>query len=248
MNYPWNWSVFWQLSPDGRGTYLDTLVVGLGWTLAVALTAWVLALALGLLIGVMNTLPSRTANRFAAAWVDLFRNIPLLVQIFLWYFVFPEVLPEELGTSLKHLPPPWAAFIPATLGLALFTSARVAEQVRAGIQSLPKGQRQAGTALGLTLPQTYRYVMLPVALRIIVPPLTSEFMNTIKNSSVALTVGVFELTAAARSMQEFSFQVFEAFTAATIIYIAINLCVVAGMRLIETKIAVPGLFGRTKVG
>lgn len=248
MNYPWNWSIFWDLSPDGRGSYLDTLVMGLGWTLAVALTAWVLALIFGLVIGVMNTLPSRWANRFASAWVDLFRNIPLLVQIFLWYFVFPEILPEDLGTALKRLQPPWGAFIPATLGLALFTSARIAEQVRAGIQALPAGQAQAGTALGLSLNQNYRYVLLPVALRIIVPPLTSEFMNTIKNSSVALTVGVFELTAAARSMQEFSFQIFEAFTAATVIYVVINLCVVALMRVIEAKVAIPGLFGRTKAG
>lgn len=248
MNYPWNWSIFWDLSPDGRGTYFDTLVIGVGWTLAVALTAWVIAMILGLVVGILNTLPSRWANRFATAWVDLFRNVPLLVQIFLWYFVFPEILPQELGTAIKRLPPPWGAFIPATLGLALFTSARVAEQVRAGIESIPKGQRKAGTALGFTLSQTYRYVLLPMGMRIIIPPLTSEFMNTIKNSSVALTVGVFELTAAARSMQEYSFQIFEAFTAATIIYILINLCVVGGMKLIEAKVTVPGLHGREKVG
>lgn len=246
MNYPWNWSVFWQPSPDGRGTYLFTLVEGLGWTLAVALSAWLLALVLGLVIGVTRTLPSRSAQRIAAAWVDIFRNIPLLVQIFLWYFVVPELLPTEIGNFIKRLPSPWNGFIPATVGLALFTSARVAEQVRAGLQSLPIGQRFAGTAMGFTLAQTYRYVLLPVALRIIVPPLTSEFMNTIKNSSVALTVGVIELTAAARSMQEFSFQTFEAFTAATLIYLTLNLCVVIGMRLLEACLAIPGLFGRTK--
>ena len=98
--------------------------------------------------------------------------------------------------------------------------------MRAGIQSLPRGQRLAGTALGLTLPQIYRYVLLPMAFRIILPPLTSEIMNMIKNSSVALTIGLVELTAAARSMQEFTFQVFEAFTAATVIYIIVNLIVV----------------------
>ncbi len=248
MKYPWNWSVFWQPSPDGRGTYLDTLIGGLGWTLAVALTAWALALVLGLLIGVMRTLPSRSAVRFAAIWVDLFRNVPLLVQLFLWYFVFPEILPEGAGTFFKRMQPPWGAFVPATIGLALFTSARVAEQVRAGIQSLPAGQRLAGTALGLRVWQTYRYVLLPMALRIVVLPMTSEFMNTIKNSSVALTVGLVEVTSAARSMQEFSFQVFEAFTAATIVYLVINLCVVLSMRLVESRVAVPGLFGRVKAG
>jgi glutamate/aspartate transport system permease protein len=129
------------------------------------------------------------------------------------------------------------------LCLGFFTSARVAEQVRAGIQSLPRGQNMAGTALGLTVAQTYRYVLLPVAFRIILPPLTSEFMNIIKNSSVALTIGLVELTAAARSIQEFSFQVFEAFTAATIVYIALNVVVVFGMRRLERHVQVPGFHG-----
>jgi len=98
----------------------------------------------------------------------------------------------------------------------------------------------AGTALGLTLPQTYRYVLLPMAFRIVIPPLTSEFLNIIKNSAVALTIGLMELTARARSMQEFSFQVFEAFTAATIIYVLVNIVVVSLMRFIEHRVAVPG--------
>jgi glutamate/aspartate transport system permease protein len=127
------------------------------------------------------------------------------------------------------------------LCLGFYTSARVAEQVRAGIQSLPRGQRMAGTALGLTLPQTYRHLLLPQAFRIILPPLTSEFMNIIKNSAVALTIGLVELTARARSMQEFTFQVFEAFTAATVIYILVTLVVVFGMRRLERKVQVPGL-------
>ena len=134
------------------------------------------------------------------------------------------------------------------LCLGLYTSVRVAEQVRAGIQSLPRGQGMAGTALGLTLSQTYRFVLLPMAYRIILPPLTSEFMNIIKNSSVALTIGLVELTAAARSMQEFSFQVFEAFTAATLIYIVTNIIVVTGMRRLERHVAVPGFIGPVQTG
>jgi glutamate/aspartate transport system permease protein len=116
----------------------------------------------------------------------------------------------------------------------------VAVQVSAGIHSLPRGQTLAGTALGLTLPQTYRHVLLPMAFRIVIPPLTNEFLNVIKNSAVALTIGLMELTARARSMSEFSFQVFEAFTAATIIYIAVNVCVVFLMHRIEKRLAVPG--------
>ena len=144
--------------------------------------------------------------------------------------------------------PPWGSFVPAVIGLGLFTAARVSEQVRAGIQALWRGQGQAGTALGLTLSQRYRFVLLPMAYRIILPPLTSETMNLIKNTSVALTIGLFELTAAARSMQEFTFQVFEAFTAATVIYILVNLVTVNLMRWLERSVAVPGFIGPPDVG
>ena len=243
MNYHWNWTIYWDLSPTGGGTYLHTLLVGLGWTLACALSAWVIALVLGSIIGVVRTTPVRWAVRLGNGYVELFRNIPLLVQMFLWYFVIPELVPMSIGTWIKTMPPPWGSFVPAVLCLGFFTAARVAEQVRAGIQSLTRGQKLAGTALGLTLPQTYRYVLLPMAFRIILPPLTSEFMNIIKNSSVALTIGLVELTAAARAMSEYSFQVFEAFTAATILYLLTNAVVVLGMRLLERRVAVPGLIG-----
>ena len=243
MNYHWNWKIFWDLSPTGDGTYLHTLYVGLMWTLATALAAWVIALLLGSLLGVMRTTPFKWAVRLGNAYVELFRNIPLLVQMFLWFFVLPEFMPEGIGTWIKTMPPPWGSYVPAVLCLGFFTAARVSEQVRAGVQSLPRGQGMASTALGLELWQTYRYVLLPMGFRIILPPLTSEFMNIIKNSSVALTIGLFELTAAARSMQEFSFQVFEAFTAATLIYILVNVIVVTGMRWVEKRVAVPGFIG-----
>jgi glutamate/aspartate transport system permease protein len=241
VKYNWNWGIFWQLSPDGHGTYLDTLVAGLGWTLATALTAWVIALILGMIVGVVRTTPVRWLRLLGDAWVEVFRNVPLLVQMFLWFFVVPELLPASVGTWLKQLPR--SAFYTAVVCLSLYTSARVAEQTRAGIQSLARGQGMAGIALGLTLPQTYRFVLLPMALRIVMPPLTSEFLNVIKNSAVALTIGLVELTASARSIQEFSFQVFEAFTAATLIYMVLNLIVVIGMRWLEKRLAVPGLIG-----
>jgi glutamate/aspartate transport system permease protein len=243
VKYNWNWGIFFELEPGSSGSYLHYLLVGLGWTLATALAAWVIALALGALVGTLRTTPSRWVARLCTAYVELFRNIPLLVQMFLWFFVLPELLPRAAGDWMKQLPPPWASYLPAVLCLALYTSVRVAEQVRAGIQSLPRGQMMAGTAMGLTLPQTYRHVILPMTLRIILPPLTSEFLNCIKNSSVALTIGVMELTARARSMQEFSFQVFEAFTAATLIYLVTNIVVVFGMRWVERKLRVPGYIG-----
>lgn len=238
MSYNWNWGIFWEMSPDGTGTYFWTLMLGLRWTLAAALLAWIIALVFGSVIGVLRTLPNRWVEVAGNAWVEFFRNIPLIVQLFLWYIVLPEIVPKEAGLWLKTLPN--AAFWTGGIGIGLYMSARVAEQVRAGIRALPRGQGMAGTALGLTTAQTYRYVLLPMAYRIILPPLTSELLNTVKNTSVALTIGLMELTARTRAMQEFSFQVFEAFTAATLIYLAVNFILTLGMRRLEKVIAVPG--------
>jgi glutamate/aspartate transport system permease protein len=234
-------SLLFETTPDGAGRYLDWIVSGLSWTLCLAFGAWTIALVAGTLVGVIRTLPGGILPRIGRVYVEIFRNIPLLVQMFLWYFVLPEVVPAGIGDWLKQLPD--ASFYTAVVALGFYTSARVAEQVRAGILSLARGQRLAALALGLTLPQSYLYVLLPMAYRIILPPLTSEFLNVIKNSAVALTIGLMELTARARAMQEMSFQVFEAFTAATIIYIVINITVTFGMRWVERRAAVPGLIG-----
>ncbi|MES2757285.1 MAG: amino acid ABC transporter permease [Pseudomonadota bacterium] len=246
MNYHWNWHIFRELSPDGVNTYFDTLIAGTAWTLATALSAWVIALVLGLAVGIARTLNNRAVAALGNAYVELFRNIPLLVQMFLWYFVMPEVLPATAGAWLKALPD--AAFYTAVIALAFFTSARVAVQVSAGIEALPRGLTLAATALGLKRRQTYRFILLPIALRLILPPLSSEFLNIIKNSSVALTIGLVELTASARAIQEFSFQVFEAFTAATIIYLGINIFVAYMMQLLEKRVAVPGSIGASTKG
>jgi glutamate/aspartate transport system permease protein len=238
LNYHWNWHVFFEPSPNGTGTYLDMLLSGLEVTIVTALAAWLIALVTGTIVGVMRTLPSRIASGLGFAYVEFFRNMPLLVQLFLWFFVLPEVVPASWGIWLKQMP--HAPFYTAAIGTGLFMSARVAEQTRAGINSLPRGQKMAATALGLRTPQIYRYVLLPIAFRIILPPLTSEFLSTIKNTSVALTIGLIELTAEARAMQEFSFQVFEAFTAATVLYLLINIVVVIVMRFVERGVAIPG--------
>jgi glutamate/aspartate transport system permease protein len=238
VNYHWNWHIFFEPDPSGSGSYLDMLLSGLLVTIETALFAWIIALVFGSVIGVMRTLPSKTASWIGFCYVEFFRNMPLLVQLFLWFFVLPELLPSAAGLWLKQLP--HAPFYTASIGVGLFMSARVAEQLRAGIGSLPRGQKQAATALGLTTVQAYRYVLLPMAFRIILPPLTSEFLNTIKNTAVAITIGLVELTGEARSMQEFSFQVFEAFTAATVMYLLLNAVVVTGMRLLERAMAIPG--------
>ena len=224
MNYNWNWHIFLEPNPMGTGTYLDLLLSGLVVTVKVSVLAWIIALVAGSVIGVLRTLPSRTASWIGFCWVEFFRNMPLL--------------PKSAGLWLKQLPN--APFWTAAIGVGLFMSARVAVQLQAGITSLPRGQKQASTALGLTTVQTYRYVLLPMAFRIILPPLTSEFLNTIKNSAVAITIGLIELTGQARSMQEFSFQVFEAFTAATVLYLLLNFVVVTAMRFLERYVAIPG--------
>jgi len=238
VNYNWNWHIFLEPEPGGTGTYLHLLLSGLALTIGTALLAWVIALITGSIVGVLRTLPSRTAQWIGFVYVEFFRNMPLLVQLFLWFFVLPELLPRAAGLWLKQLPN--APFWTAAIGVGLFMSARVAVQLAAGVGSLPRGQKQAATALGLTTVQTYRYVLLPMAYRIVLPPLTSEFLSTIKNTAVAITIGLMELTGQARAMQEFSFQVFEAFTAATLMYLLINFIVVTAMGLLERKVAVPG--------
>jgi glutamate/aspartate transport system permease protein len=248
MNYNWNWGILLQPEPGGTGTYLYYLVVGLGWTLATALAAWVIALVIGSVLGTLRTTPMKWVVRLGDAYVEVFRNVPLIVQMFLWFFVAPELLPKELGDWVKQMPPPWGSYLPAVMCLGIYTSVRIAEQVKSGIHSLPRGQRLAGTALGLTLAQTYRYVVLPQAFRIVLPPLTSESMNIVKNSSVALTIGLLELTGRARAMQEFSFKVFEAFAAATVIYLITNMVVVFAMRALEKKVRVPGLISAAGTG
>jgi glutamate/aspartate transport system permease protein len=235
-------SVFWQESAEGTGTYAYTLLLGLKLTIYMSVVAAAVALIAGSFVGVLRTLPSPLLQRISGAYVEFFRNIPLLAQLFLWYFVLPELLPEKAGTWLKQLPD--ANFFTAAIGLGLYMSARVAEQLKAAIQSMPRGQKMASTALGLTTAQSYRYVLLPVGFRIIFPPLTSELLNTIKNSSVALTIGVAELTQSARNMDSYTFQTFQAFTAATVIYLILNICVTSVMQGIERGIAIPGFIAK----
>jgi glutamate/aspartate transport system permease protein len=242
MNYNWNWHIFLEPSPDGDGTYLDVLLRGLWWTILTSAGAWAIALALGSFVGIIRTLPNWAIELAGNAYIELFRNVPLLVQLFIWFFVLPQLLPHDIGIWVKRLHD--GPFYTSVLGIGLYMSARVATQVTAGIATLPRGQQLAGFALGLTRLQTYRYVLLPMAFRIILPPLTSDFLNTIKNTSIALTIGLVELTSSARAMQEFSFQVFEAYSAAVLIYLILNAVVTAGMVLLERGLAVPGFYAK----
>jgi glutamate/aspartate transport system permease protein len=232
----WDWQVFFQDTGGGQ-TYLRWLMSAWGWTLSVALLALVIALVVGSLIGILRTVPNKWLALFGECWTELFRNVPLLVQLFVWYHVLPA-----LFLPLRSVP----SFLLVVIGLGLFTSARIAEQVKAGIQTLPKGQRYAGLAMGLTLPQTYRYILMPMAFRIVIPPLTSESMNIIKNSSVAFAVSIAELTFFAQQAAEETSRGVEIYLAVSFLYFisafAINRLAIA----IEHRVQVPGMVGAGK--
>ena len=229
----WDWQFFLQDIGDGT-TYLHWMMSAWGWTLSVSLLALVVALVVGSLVGILRTVPSRGWQLAGNAWTELFRNIPLLVQIFLWYHVIPALVPP-----LKELP----SFVLVVFALGFFTSARISEQVKAGIQSLPRGQRYAGLAMGLTLPQTYRYVLLPMAYRIVIPPLTSESMNIVKNSSVAFAVSIAELTMFAMQAQEETSRGIEIYLAVTGLYFVSAFAINRVMHFVEQRVRVPGMIG-----
>jgi glutamate/aspartate transport system permease protein len=236
----WDWQVVRAVPGGEYPTYWQWMLSAWGWTVSVALLALIVALVLGSLVGIIRTLPdSPWLVRFGNAWVELFRNIPLLVQIFLWYHVIPALIPVMKGVP---------SFILVVLALGFFTSARIAEQVRSGIQALPKGQRYAGMAVGFTTVQYYRYVILPMAYRIIIPPLTSETMNIFKNSSVAFAVSVTELTMFAMQAQEETSRGIEVYLAVTACYVVSALAINRLMAFIEKKTRVPGFIVSASAG
>ena len=242
----WDWGVFCKdtatgdvlsgcLGPGGQEvTYLQWLGQAWGWTLSVSVLAFIVALTVGALMGILRTAPHRGLVFLGDAWTEAFRNIPLLVQLFLWYHVLPSIF-----LSLRAVP----GFLLVVLALGFFTSARIAEQVRAGIMALPKGQRYAGLAVGFTLPQTYRYVLLPMAFRIVIPPLTSEAMNIIKNSSVAFAVSIAELTMfALQAGEETSLNV-QMYLVVTGLYFVSAFAVNRVMLAVEQRVRIPGTIG-----
>ena len=229
----WDWQFFLQDTGGGE-TYLHWMMSAWGWTLSVSVLGLAVALIVGSLMGILRTVPSRALQLLGNAWTEIFRNIPLLVQIFLWYHVIPALVPP-----LKELP----SFVLVVFALGFFTSARISEQVKAGIQSLPRGQRYAGLALGLTLPQTYRHVLLPMAFRIVIPPLTSESMNIVKNSSVAFAVSIAELTMFAMQAQEETSRGIEIYLAVTALYFVSAFAINRVMQFVEQRVRIPGTIG-----
>lgn len=237
ISYEFRWNVLWE-SPHGTWI-LDGLLT----TLRVSALSWVFAVLLGILFGAMRTVPYRPLRVIATAYVEFFRNVPLLVWLFFWYFGAPEVFPEPIRQWFIHH---GIEFWSAVAGISVYHGARMSEVIRAGIQSIPKTQLEAGISSGLSVSQTYRLIIIPIALRLIVPPATNESLNLLKNSSLAMTIGVAELTFATRQIETYTAKAFEAFSAGTLIYLVLCLSIAFIMNRVERKFAIPGLIARAE--
>jgi glutamate/aspartate transport system permease protein len=247
MNYHWNWGVLFQSTGIGDSTYLSWIMTGLGWLAVIAVVAWSIAMLLGSILGIMRTLPSPLARSLATAYVTLFRNVPLLIQLFIWFYVVPNFLPQSIHEWwINDLGANTTALISASIGLGLFTAARVCEQVRTGIEAIPSGQINAGYAMGLSTTQLYRYVILPQSFRMILPPLSSELTNCVKNTSVASLVGVAEIISQMKTISEYTQSTIEIYTYVTLIFIIINIFLIGLMSLIEKRLQIPGLIAGAK--
>lgn len=242
MAYSWNWGVLLQPVATGDpSTYLGWIVHGFFVTAMLTVAAWILALVLGTAFGILRSWPSRICDAIGATYVSIFRNVPLIVQFFIWYFVVPELLPVAWGDWIKSITPNLQFFIVSVLALGFFTAARICEQLRAGIASLPAGQLQAALAVGLTLPKALRFVILPQSFRRILPPLTSEFLIISKNSAVASTIGLLELSGQARQLVDYTAQPYESFIMVTLAYVVLNFLILRFMEWIRRRTSLPGV-------
>jgi His/Glu/Gln/Arg/opine family amino acid ABC transporter permease subunit len=239
VSYRFDWSVLWS---GQSGLWL---LQGLLTTLEISALAWVLALALGIASGALRTVRVRPLRAAATVYVEFFRNVPLLVWMFFWYFGVPPLLPRGVQDWLfDHGAEFWAGMF----ALGVYHGARFSEVIRSGILAIPRTQFEASVAMGLTVGQAYRLVILPIALRLIVPPLTNESLNLLKNSSVALTISVAELTFQTRQIETYTARAIEALTAGTVIYLAICLAIATVMARVERRFAIPGLIARVGAG
>ena len=235
MNYQFKWSVLWS---GQSGVWL---LQGLITTVEISALAWVLAAALGILSGALRTVPWKPARALATFYVEFFRNVPLLVWMFFWYFGVPPLLPRAVQDWIfNHSAEFWAGMF----ALGVYHGARMSEVIRSGIQAIPRTQFEASVAMGLTTFQAYRLVIVPIALRLIVPPATNDSLNLLKNSSVALTISVAELTFQTRQIETYTAKAIEAFTAGTVIYLVLCVTIAAIMARVERRFAIPGLIAR----
>ncbi len=235
LEYQFDWSVLW------RHPYGMWLLKGLGLTVGIGLAAWLIALILGITIGTLRITKYRSLRFIGAAYVEFFRNIPLLVQLFFWFYAGPMLFGESLGREINRVS--GLNIYIAIIGIGLYTASRVAEHVRAGFASIHNDQYQAVLSTGMTQVQMYRYVIIPYALRLIIPPLTTEFLTVFKNTSIAMTIGVAE-TFQSYQIDAETFHGLEATTGAMIIYLFLGFAVVNFMQRVEKKYKIEGLVGR----
>ncbi len=218
-----------------RAPYWQWLLTGFTRTLILGSISWMIALFLGIIIGTIRTLPYKIPRMIGKAYVEFFRNIPLLVQLFFWYYAIPPMI----GPWFNRLPSlPW---IMAIFGLSIYTASRVAEHIRSGFSAVPKGQYYAGLSTGLTRLQLYRYVLIPYAFRLMIPPISTEFLTIFKNSTLAMTIGLLELSGQAYSIGSYTYHPFEPITAAVVGYLIVGLTIISFMGWVEKKLRIPGL-------
>jgi His/Glu/Gln/Arg/opine family amino acid ABC transporter permease subunit len=239
VSYQFQWSVLWS---GQSGLWL---LQGLLTTLEISVLGWLLAVILGVLAGALRTVTFRPLRAAAVFYVEFFRNVPLLVWMFFWYFGVPPLLPRPVQEWLfDHGAEFWAGMF----ALGVYHGARMSEVIRSGILAIPRTQFEASLAMGLSVFQAYRLIILPIALRLIVPPLTNESLNLLKNSSVALTISVAELTFQTRQIETYTARAIEALTAGTLIYLALCLGIATIMSRLERRFAIPGLIVRVGAG
>ncbi len=227
LKYQFDWSIVTS------GKYFEWLVSGVKITLQLSALSIVLAFLLGLLIAVMRMSHNRPVRWFAHAYLEFFRNTPLLVQIFFWYFGSYKILPTAINDWLNSTNFEFAA---AVIALSIYTSAFIAEDIRSGVLSIPKEQMEAARSAGFSYLRSMQYIILPQAVRITVPPLVNQFLNLAKNSSLAMTIGVMELTYQARQVESYTFKGFEAFTAATLVYLVISVAITALVHVYNERV------------
>jgi polar amino acid transport system permease protein len=218
LTYQFDWSIVTS------GKYFEWLVSGLMLTLQISTVGIVFSFIIGLLIAVMRMSHFSPVRWFAHAYLEFFRNTPLLVQIFFWYFGSYKILPAIINDWLNSTNFEFAA---AVIALTIYTSAFIAEDIRSGVLSIPKEQLEAARSAGFSYLRSMQYIILPQAVRITVPPLVNQFLNLAKNSSLAMTIGVAELTYQARQVESYTFKGFEAFTAATLVYLVLSIIITA---------------------
>lgn len=201
------------------GENLHWLLSGLLITVQLAIGAWLLAFTVAVLLAVIRATAWRPAELFVAAYVEIHQNIPLLVQVLFWYFAVPELLPESARMWLNERN---SEFILALLSLGFCFAAYMSEAIRSGLRAVPRTQYEAGRVFGFGYLATMRYVVVPQALRVATPPLVNYSLLLFKNTSIAMAIGVHELTYQSRQIESDTFRTFEVFAVATVIYIAIS--------------------------